>query len=207
MEHVPDTLGWIKELFSVLKEDGYLVLGVPDKRYTFDAYRHETTLQEVLEAYCRREPIPTVRQIFDNCFYAVDSSDFGSIVDVSVPFERRRKLYTVEEALNFATFSYYQREYIDIHCTVWTPQSFRETVTQLNKLGLLICDLEIVEIPEGASFVAYLRKRGEGRDLPDSYEQRLEKENAHLRKAYDEAVAVQRELLDRLSRYEQATAE
>ncbi|MBE6102701.1 MAG: class I SAM-dependent methyltransferase [Selenomonas ruminantium] len=200
IEHVPDTLGWVKELFSVLKVGGTLVLGFPDKRYTFDAYRRDTTLPEVIEAYCRREKLPTPRQIFDNCAYAVEDRDFEGMVDMSVPFSEREKKYSPQEALNFATYAYFNRKYIDSHCTVWTPDNFREIFGALAELGLLQCSFELVEIPEAASFVVFLTKEGVGRDLPESYEERLEKENAHLHKAYDEAVALQQELWGRLDK-------
>lgn len=198
VEHVPDTLGWIKQLFCALKVGGVLVLGVPDKNYTFDAYRRESTLPEILECYIRREKFPTPWQIFDNCAYAIDDRGFTDRADITVPFEERKHLYTPEEALNFATYAYYQRKYIDSHCTVWSPENFKEIIQGISKLGLLECSLEIDELPGCDSFVAYLTKEGVGRDLPESYEERLEKENAHLHKAYDEAVALQQEFFIKL---------
>jgi len=39
IEHVPDPIGWFREIAAVLKPGGVLALAIPDKRWTFDCRR------------------------------------------------------------------------------------------------------------------------------------------------------------------------
>ena len=206
VEHVPDTIGWIRQLFSVVKVNGVLSLGVPDCRYTFDAYRNTTTVAELLEAYIREEKIPTVRQIYDNISLAIDDSR-EEVIDTSVPFAERKKLYTLKNALDFAEYSYFHEEYLDAHCTVWTPESFAAVFNELNEIGLLNCKVEVVPVKDTGSFVAYITKTAdmELRTLPESRERKLQNECAHLHKAYEEAVNIQKKLSTELQESKSAT--
>lgn len=36
MEHVPDPIGWLSEIFEVLKPGAVLSLALPDKKFCFD---------------------------------------------------------------------------------------------------------------------------------------------------------------------------
>lgn len=168
VEHVPNTIGWLRELFNVVRGGGTIVLGVPDKRYTFDAYRTETSVADLLDYYFNNESIPTTKQIYDCLSLAVKLDDISTEVDCSVPIEQRELLYTKAEALNFASFAYFHQKYLDMHCTVWTPASFKNCMMELNDLDVLPNQTEIIEIPEASSFVVYLTKTKQGRDFPPS---------------------------------------
>jgi hypothetical protein len=65
IEHVPNVIGWITQIFTVLRTGGILSLAVPDKRYTFDAYRSETQVHELIDLWIRNQSIPSPGQIFD----------------------------------------------------------------------------------------------------------------------------------------------
>jgi 2-polyprenyl-3-methyl-5-hydroxy-6-metoxy-1,4-benzoquinol methylase len=49
IEHVPDLIGWLLDLHGVLKHGGLLGLAIPDRRHTFDFFRNESTVGEMLE--------------------------------------------------------------------------------------------------------------------------------------------------------------
>lgn len=51
IEHVPDMIGWLKELSEVLRDDGMLSLAIPDKRYTFDFIRELTSPRQLILPY------------------------------------------------------------------------------------------------------------------------------------------------------------
>lgn len=177
MEHVPDVIGWLEQLQDVLVPGGGISIGLPDKRYTFDVLREETTTAEIIESFLREEKIPTIRQIYDNCVHAVQV-DEGKMVDVS---KEHKYYYTPQEALNFATYSYFHEEYVDVHCTVWTPESFQAVFHELNLLNLIFYNVEVVEIPDAGSFVAHLIKtEGNRFSYPHSREERLRKEIERL---------------------------
>ena len=65
IEHVPDMIGWMKEVSEVLKDDGILSLAIPDKRYSFDFQREISTPGMFIEAYLRKNRKPTPQAIFD----------------------------------------------------------------------------------------------------------------------------------------------
>ena len=56
IEHVPDIIGWLGEIESILKVGGSLALVVPDKRYTFDYFRRESQYWMAEEAVGRQRP-------------------------------------------------------------------------------------------------------------------------------------------------------
>lgn len=54
IEHVPDPIGWFKEIAAVLKPGGVLSLAIPDKRWTFDCRREVTSASALIESYFER---------------------------------------------------------------------------------------------------------------------------------------------------------
>ena len=66
IEHVPDFIGWLKEVNAVLKAGGILSLVIQDKRFCFDYFRQQTTAADVLEAFLRKSRKPSPKQIYDS---------------------------------------------------------------------------------------------------------------------------------------------
>ena len=54
IEHLPDPIGLLKEIWRVLKVGGICYLGVPDKRFTFDRDRPNTTLSHLRDDHRRK---------------------------------------------------------------------------------------------------------------------------------------------------------
>jgi SAM-dependent methyltransferase len=141
IEHVPDLITWLAEIHSVLKDDGKLCLAVPDRRFTFDYLRHESTLADLVDAYLRKARAPLPRMILDFCFLSrtVNVTDaWAGPLDVSslVP------MYEPEGAIRLARNAYETGVYHDVHCWVFTPKSFAELMVQSSDLGLInfCCD-------------------------------------------------------------------
>ena len=65
IEHVPDMIGWLMDLHGALTEDGLICLAIPDRRFTFDLRRPESTAGEMVEAYLLRVRRPPARHLFD----------------------------------------------------------------------------------------------------------------------------------------------
>ena len=65
IEHVPDMIGWLMDLHGALTEDGVICLAIPDRRFTFDLRRAESTTGEMVEAYLLRVRRPPARHLFD----------------------------------------------------------------------------------------------------------------------------------------------
>ncbi|MEJ0047477.1 MAG: methyltransferase domain-containing protein [Rhodospirillales bacterium] len=65
IEHVPNLIGWLAEIAAVLRPNGRLILAVPDRRYTYDLLRRETTLSDLIDHHFRAARRPTPGQVFD----------------------------------------------------------------------------------------------------------------------------------------------
>lgn len=148
IEHVPDVLGWVIQILDVLQPGGVLSLAVPDKRYTFDAYRSETEVHDLIDAWLRNPHAPTPGQIYDMLSKSCEvPPDHPRPAEEEIPFEMLNRCYTDQQALHFAFHAYKNGEYLDIHCSVFTPENFRKLFLKINELGILnisisepICD-------------------------------------------------------------------
>jgi predicted SAM-dependent methyltransferase len=147
IEHIPDMISWLEQLREILEPDGRVGLIIPDKRFTFDCHRHTTTVPEVLEAWLRKLTRPSVRQIMDHFYHmaAVPAStsvqELWSNQNVSATAPRVHP--TLLQELGAAGLQTYDArvaagEYIDTHCSTFTPESFRLVIQELRQIGL--CD-------------------------------------------------------------------
>jgi predicted SAM-dependent methyltransferase len=131
IEHVPDFIGWLNEIRSVLKPGGILTLAIPDKRFTFDFYREVTTISDVVEAFLQHSRKPTTRQIFD--YYSkFDYTwvDYGTASDLL--HENRLK-----KAWDIVNEAYKKNTYEDVHCWTFTDRSFLDLIADINVTDLL----------------------------------------------------------------------
>lgn len=137
LEHVPDLIGWLLEVHEVLKPGGTLGLAIPDRSFTFDVLRNESTVGEIVEAYLLGYRGPSLRQIFDA---ATLSKNFCANEDNrqekfkgGVPedfFERLEGTYGWMKNL------LREPAYVDAHCWIFTPESFLRTAEALATLEL-----------------------------------------------------------------------
>ncbi|MCL2529688.1 MAG: class I SAM-dependent methyltransferase [Coriobacteriia bacterium] len=78
IEHVHDLILHFHDLSKVLNEDGFLVMAIPDRRYTFDHFREVTPFRDMHDVYMRNDFACTARLAFDfefnrhPCNYPVD---------------------------------------------------------------------------------------------------------------------------------------
>jgi SAM-dependent methyltransferase len=135
IEHVPDVIGWLRDVAAVLVHGGLLSLVIPDRRYTFDALRPPTTLGQALQAHHDRDTRPSVRAVFDHHFDAVrvpprDNWDEHSLENV----ERVHPMDYVQRVLAQAETT---TTYLDAHVWVWTPQELLAQLRTLAELDLV----------------------------------------------------------------------
>jgi SAM-dependent methyltransferase len=130
VEHVPDLVGWMKEVECALRQGGILALVVPDKRYTFDTFRRETELWMVDEAAQEGRTRPSLRQILEH-FVNIVAADAPALwKDPESRHEFRPQITaTAIEGL----FSVYRSgDYIDAHCWIVTPETFRKIMRHVS---------------------------------------------------------------------------
>jgi predicted SAM-dependent methyltransferase len=141
MEHVPDPLGWLHEILECVEPGGIIALLLPDRRYTMDFYRQATTFGQVVGWSIEKPARPTPTQVMD--FLSQGFHHHGeAIVEASMPpFEEADRHYSDLDALNYAKFVWERKHYLDVHCSVWTPDSFVDVFGRLKRVGLLPCDV------------------------------------------------------------------
>ena len=146
IEHTPDVLGWIEALLKLLKEDGRLILAIPDRRYMFDYYRSESTFGEALEAYLERRERPSVRQAFDGHGGArkVDTIALWSGAPEVMP----EPYFPAKTVFEIAKQSFETKSHTDCHCWVFTIDSFLSLLERSKELGILRVDVVAADPPE-----------------------------------------------------------
>lgn len=151
IEHVPDLIGWLKELASVLKPGGILALAIPDKRWCFDCRRENSGIADLLEAYLEKRKRPNLRQVAD-LYFGVAHVREADLWAGSVGLADIQSIHGIDHVDEDMVRDYDQRirdgEYIDVHCNVFTPYSFIEILGQLGKTGFL--DYRVVSFHETA---------------------------------------------------------
>jgi SAM-dependent methyltransferase len=164
-EHVPNPIGWIMEILDCLHVGGSIALLIPNRRFTMDFYRRETTFADIIGWYVDKPSIPTPGQIVD--FLAQSFQDIGEVDfnEEMLSFDKAKRLYSDTDAINFAKMTKEKNHYLDVHCTVWTPESFVEVFERVAKLGIINTQVEgpFTGFPGSipGEFLVYLRKTGE----------------------------------------------
>lgn len=147
IEHVPDTVGWLREIGAVLKPGGMLSLAIPDMRYTFDCLRTCTTFADLVESYMEKRRHPSFRQVLDHFSEAAAVPSAvtthaiwagGHTVD-EVPLAHPTLIRGMDEE---ELRDYYEQItsgelYMDVHCHVFTPRTFMKILERLAGVGML----------------------------------------------------------------------
>lgn len=126
IEHAPSMIDWLHEAADKLNPGGILFLVVPDKRYTFDFFRPESTLGKILEDHFLGKTRPGPAEVFDTHFYT-RSPDLAAMWDdpQGVSFDEQ-EIGNVFDLLRQA-----RNEYINVHCNVFSQRSFSVIVKAL----------------------------------------------------------------------------
>lgn len=155
IEHVPNFIGWLKEIHAILKPGGILSLAVPDQRYCFDYYRCPTTAADVIDPYLRNDRKPSPRNIFDH--FASVVSYHNSLVWMTAPQTKELvPIHSEAQAWEKARHSIEQNLYIDVHCWVFTPLSFFNLLRTLIHVNLFDFKVKQFFETEGCEFFVSL---------------------------------------------------
>ncbi|MEP7201790.1 MAG: class I SAM-dependent methyltransferase [Ilumatobacteraceae bacterium] len=156
IEHVPDLVGWLRDVRSVLRDDGVLSLAIPDHRRCFDALRSPTVTADVVEARLTKAATPSPRQVFDHYSSAVAWHGFIAWEE-EPPFAELVPVHSEHEALERAAAAVSSADYQDVHCWVFTPSSFERLFNALRRLQLVPFALDHCSDTIGGEFFATLR--------------------------------------------------
>ncbi len=103
LEHVNDVIAHLIDLSRILTDGGYVVLAVPDKRYTFDYFREVTPFRDMLDVYLGGTVNSLARLAFDMAFsyhpvnepalYSARKVSFADVVSDQERFDKALELY------------------------------------------------------------------------------------------------------------------
>jgi SAM-dependent methyltransferase len=141
IEHMPCLVSFLKNLSSVLADDGLCYFAIPDKRYCFDHFKNETNIYDVLQSYYEKNYRPRL----------MDVLKIGSLVTHNNPVDHWNGIHgeinpepiliqQYEGLLN----QYKTGLYVDAHVSFFTPESFEKIISTLNVLKII--DLKIHKI-------------------------------------------------------------
>jgi SAM-dependent methyltransferase len=155
-EHLPNPIKFLQACGRVLKTGGFLSIVVPDKSGCLDFYRPRTSLTAWIEAFFEDRKRPTCAQIFEQVsMIARGAGEEASVASFSFVAERNLR----------ASFEDWARKrvendetYFDVHCSAFTPNSFRLLLTDAYFLGLspFIVE-EVIDDKVQGGFYAHLR--------------------------------------------------
>lgn len=159
IEHLPDVIGWLKDCAEALREDGLLFLAVPDMRFTFDRGRSLTTTGDLVGAHLAGATRPSAAQVYEHFAKAMQ-------VDAEAVWTGRATRFPLfaghgpEAGLEQARRVHETGGMIDVHCSVFTPDSFTAVLGEIIALGLVpFAFSEFTPTPFGEiEFFALLRK-------------------------------------------------
>lgn len=158
IEHVPDLVGWLDDIATLLRDDGALVLAIPDMRFSFDAARPQTTVGQMLEAHERGDVVPSVRAVYDH-FRSAVTLTLGEAWEAGVRPADAVRIHELDNVMVQVEMAR-RGEYVDSHVWTFRPSTFIDQVNELGRLGL--CELVVETVrntrPGQLEFYAVLRR-------------------------------------------------
>jgi SAM-dependent methyltransferase len=151
IEHIPNMIGWLREIAGLLHLGGKLSLAIPDKRFTFDHYRFLTPLGDLVEAFLENRKVASPKDVFDY-WSNVAVVDHRAVWDGTwtKTIHSATKYYGIDHCMETARKQFLSPAYFDAHCTVVTPESFLNILADVARLGLL--DFVCVDFYDTAMF-------------------------------------------------------
>jgi SAM-dependent methyltransferase len=176
IEHQPDLIAHLQGAASVLGQDGYLYLAIPDKRYCFDHYLAESSIAEVVAAHFRSQQAHDISSVIETRVLTTHNDPQRHWAGDHGESNYKAKPEIIRDAVDFFLAS--QGKYIDVHAWQFVPESFRDVMQTLFELRLSPFELlKTYPTPVGSNeFYAVLKKSTQqfvalGKELPLDFDE------------------------------------
>jgi hypothetical protein len=167
-EHVPNLVGWLRDMASALRPGGTIRLALPDFRFCFDYRREGSRLSDVMTAYLINTEKPLMREIFDDLLHhGKERSTLELWVgDEPPPLLDTDDLARAKRVVPMAMAG----DYLDVHCWTLTLQSFASIMAHVCNMELLdlVCEHGFDVEGEGHEFFVVM-KRGSRQEAVASW--------------------------------------
>ena len=170
IEHVPDLIGWLGELHETLIAQGEVRLVVPDRRFTFDYLRHESTFGQAVAANMLRARAPLIHPILDHFLHFREVNP-EQAWNRTLKIRRAPSDDEFQNAVRLANWSL-DGIYCDTHCWVFTPKTFAEIFELGSRFGLIdfACSRFYDTVPGSIEFFVHLRKCDDRAEMVRSWQ-------------------------------------
>jgi SAM-dependent methyltransferase len=186
IEHIPDPVGWMADVTRVLRPGGILSLVIPDKRYCFDINRPLTEISELVDANLRRLTQPSFRQAYEFWSKALlDMVDARAVWAGTADYSLTAPQNVDDPdatALDGCLRMQQSVEFVDVHCSVFTPDSFLELFEKLVRLRLLDYEIAAFSPTQVNTFEFHVSLRL--LEVSGNRESMMQRQRASLARAY-----------------------
>lgn len=133
IEHQLDVIGHLKGVERVLRPGGCYYLLIPDRRYCFDHFIHDSTIADVIDAHVRPKGNHSPKSIIEHRVLTTHNDESRHWRgDHGLP-----QLNSVTLVLALDEISRLQGAYVDVHAWQFTPETFRDIMTHLKAVDLI----------------------------------------------------------------------
>jgi len=133
-EHFPNPIQWLLDAQDVLRPGGAVFLVLPDRRFTFDMMRRDSNLSDWMGWYLHSLSKPSAAMVYDH---------FANVRNVSAheawyrpDYDAPAVMHGHAMALELAMSVLKPDNYVDVHCSVFTPYSFVGLCAALDQVDL-----------------------------------------------------------------------
>ncbi len=170
IEHVPDLVGWLEQIRSVVYRNGTVRLIVPDLRYCFDYRRQSSSVADMILARDDAAVIPGPRQILD-FMLNIAPRDFNAVWSGDTDHEPAPEQAEYDRAIAVMQHAAATGAYHDVHCWAFTPLSFARLMRQLAAYGLLgfACTRCTATAPDSLDFFVHLMSTDDDRLIAETW--------------------------------------
>lgn len=162
IEHTPDLIGFLNDCQRVLKNDGVLVLAIPDKRFCFDRFRPISGLAQVVDAHWARKSRHSPGVIAEYLLNVISKG--GKIAWEPGESGEISFIHSIDAAREAMDKAIRSGEDMDLHSWCFVPSSFRLLLKDISALGLCQLHEHSFESGDGEFFVT-LSKRAPTREI------------------------------------------
>jgi SAM-dependent methyltransferase len=136
VEHIPDLIRWFAQVKKILKPDGFLFLAIPHKEYTFDKIKPISTTVNLLECYDKELTAPTLYQVFEHIhlYRPIKGKD---VWNNNYQHLLEKPRFSIKESMKRAIHETTTKPYVDVHCHVFTTESWQTLIKELHQLDKL----------------------------------------------------------------------
>lgn len=163
LEHVPDAVGLLQSIETLLCPTGIARLALPDKRCCFDFFTGLSSTGDLLSAFANKERVHNKRTSFDGVAYAVTSDGrlSWSLDEPTLPLALVYDLDFAHAVFERASADN-TGDYHDFHAWKFTPNSFALIIEELHHLGIIGLEIAGVSGAVGNEFFVELRRVAPG---------------------------------------------